>query len=146
MKLSKKNYKIVVKVLLTLIILAALFILYSSIYSFATAPLELKRFETNFIVGESAGFDLNNTIITFGRIPRGGEAEKNIIIANTHNFPIKIKVLATKNIADYIYFDDSELVLEPNSEAPVKLKVIIPENMEFGEYSGTILVKIYRAK
>jgi hypothetical protein len=146
MKLSKKNENTVITILFVLIVMISLFIISLSIYSYITAPLEVKSYTTTFIVGENPGIDLNDTIITFGKVPRDGEAEKNLIIENTYNFPIEIKIFASKEIADYLYFEEEKLMVNPNSNIEFKLKLKIPADMEFGNYSGTILAKIYRVK
>lgn len=146
MKLNKKREKIIIKSLVILIILVSILILSFSVYSITNAPIEVKKYDTVFIVGKGAGFDLNTTILTFGRVPSPGEAERKLFIENIHDFPVNVKVFASKEVADYLYFDEENVIIEPNSNVTFKIELKIPANMKFGNYSGTILVKIYRVK
>jgi len=146
MKLSRKKENKIIKILFGLIVIISLFIISLSIYAYITAPLEVKTYPVVFIVGENPGLVINNTIIAFGKIPREGEGEKQLIMENTYNFPVEAKIFASKEIVDYLSFEEESLIIDSNSSIEFKIKLTIPKNMEFGNYSGTILIKTYRVK
>ena len=135
---EKSNRTFYILLILTLIVVTF------SLVFFPEESIYEKNYDVYFNVIESgAGFDLNNTILTFGNVPRGGGAERKIVLFNNYNFPVEARVLITKNLDDFLIVD-SNVSIESMSNYTLFVKLVVPENTELGNHSGTIKVKFYR--
>ena len=135
---EKSNRTFYILLILTLIVVTF------SLVFFPEESIYEKNYDVYFNVIESgAGFDLNNTIPTFGNVPRGGGAERKIVLFNNYNFPVEARVLITKNLDDFLIVD-SNVSIESMSNYTLFVKLVVPENTELGNHSGTIKVKFYR--
>jgi len=142
-KLGKFNKK---KLFFYFALFLCLFVIIYSVYLIISAPLETKNLEVKFIVGQNAGFDLNKSLLTFGRIPPGGSAVREINIENNYNFPVEIRVYASKNIAEYINIEQEYLKINASGKNKIPVTVNLPADMSFGEYSGRLVFKIYKSE
>jgi hypothetical protein len=134
------------KIFFYLALALCLFAVAYSVYLVISAPLEIKTLDVKFIVGQNAGFDLNKSILTFGRIIPGGSAVREVNIENNYNFSILIKAYASNNIAEYIDIEQEYLKINASGKKKIPVTVSLPVNISFGEYSGRLVFKIYKAK
>ena len=128
MKEKRKN-----AILIFLLILIAIFILAS--FYIILKPLEVRKIEVSFTVAENAGFDLNKSALTFGKVMPENIISRRIIIENNRDFPVKINVFADKNIMDYLDFENS-FFIEGNGKHNLVVVLKVPKNAILGEYKG----------
>ena len=78
------------KVKLTIFLLAVSLIIFLSVICI-NSKIVLKKEEiiATLMVGDKAGFDTNNAALTFGMITTGSNSNRNLVIENSYNFPIK---------------------------------------------------------
>jgi hypothetical protein len=120
--------------------LSAVLLIFSA-FSLLTAPIGIKEYDVRFIVEEgTVGFDLNNTSLTFGKIPPGGSGTREIVLDNYDGNPIDIEILATKEIIDFLVFQPI-YTIPPMSNVTVQIIVAVPEEAENGEYRGKIQIR-----
>jgi len=136
----RRNYNFVVFILSIVTILLVGF----SIYLLSIKPLESHEFIVTFIVGGNAGFDLNSSALTFGKIQKGMSSTRSLIVENSYDFPVQVKFLASKNIAEFIFAENVVIEAKENVSIPVILTV--SENLDLGNYSGNLKVELYESE
>lgn len=67
-------------------------------------PVETLTLNVNFQVGNTPGFNLNNSLLNFGQLTPGSSSTRNVFIYNRYNFSIQVKALVSKGISGFLYF------------------------------------------
>jgi len=127
-----------------LMLALALVLFLFSIWMWVSRPLKTDVLKVEFAVGETLGVNLDSSSLNFGRVTLGGSAVRNVNIENNYGFPIKIKIFADKNIAEFITTEPS-LVLQTGESLKLPVTLQIPEDMDFGNYSGKIKFEYRKA-
>lgn len=130
-----KHYLIIAKILLAISIF---FIL-----SLSSNPLETRTLEVRFMVGESVGFDLNSSALTFGKIHLDGVGSRNILIHNTYEYPVSVRLYISSNLAKYIQ-TEQRFDLGLNETKNLSVIARIPSTAVFGNYSGQLYMEFRR--
>jgi hypothetical protein len=99
-------------------------------------------YDSSLIVGDHVGFDLNSSALTFGMIGLSGTAERGVIINNNNSFSQRVKIYTRGNISQFLLVSQNNLIVPPNTEKQVDFIASIPADIEFGQYSGQVRVKI----
>ncbi len=128
-KKVKKTNTILLAITLALIIF--------TIWTFKVRPVETKKMEVEFSVGPTTGINVNTDKIYFGRIVPGGSSQRTIKVENGYNFPIQIKVSASKEIVQYVYMD-KEYTAEPGTTTKIPVTLKIPPDTPYGNYTGEL--------
>lgn len=130
-----------------LIVIAISFIVIFLFFSILlSSPIEVKKIDVVFSTGETTGFNVDKLdYLNFGRIVPGNSVTKKVFIKNDYGFPITIKTFASKGIVDYIK-TDSNIYIEEGQEMPISVLLEVPGDVNFGNYSGSLLFKIYRSE
>jgi hypothetical protein len=132
------NFEVMKKNKLNLLLSALAIILTAfSIWNLIQRPIEVRTMEVNFSVGATMGVNIDTDKLYFGRVAPGGSSERAVNIENTHDFPVKIKIFATDNIADYIFLD-KEFIASPNNITQVPITLKVPESTPYGDYTGEL--------
>jgi hypothetical protein len=96
------------------------------------------------VTADRGGFDLNKTALTFGLIKVGGSSTRNIVINNTHSFPISIEITSEGNITSLLRYDNNVVV--GNGEAKnITFSAVSERNTTLGFYGGFVHFKIVPA-
>lgn len=135
MKKKTKNKLIILMFVISLIIF--LLILYLN----SLMILEKKEIITTLMIGNKTGFDLNTTALTFGRITFGSSAQRNLIIKNQYDFPIKVEFSVKGDIKKFLVFEKI-VPIEVGEEKTISITAINPIDTEYGNYSGKMIVII----
>ena len=137
MKFSNKSlgYIFVAIILIFIIVMAAVLI------SKLVIDKEYKVVKVYFQVGSSPGFDLDNSILTFGRVVPGGGALRKINLENLKDVPIELNVKASKSVVDFLIVDIPE-TLGPYEKIEVPVNLAIPSDMPYGNYSGMLIFEL----
>ena len=133
-KQKDKKIKIIIVLLIAGIILF-------NLYSFLTKPIEVREVEVRFVIGDSFGINKSDSL-DFGILPRGSNAVKMVEFANNKGYGLRIVPLVEAGLRDFIYIEEGYLDFNGEIEIPVNL--FIPENADYGNYSGKIRFEIYK--
>src|SRR3989344_5075612 len=83
------------------------------------------------------GFDVNESALTFGKVPSGSIVSRNVIFANTYEFPVMLDIKAEGDISQYLDFQERILV-DSNKQEAIGFTLNIPEDMGEGFYDGHV--------
>jgi len=119
-------------------------ILIFSIWAFKLKPVESRILEVEFSVGSTSGVTVDTDKLYFGRLVPGSSAERAVNIENGYSFPLRVKVSASKEIAEYIFLD-REFIAEPGKETQIPITLKIPLDMPYGNYTGKIKFDLLKA-
>lgn len=139
-----KNQKSRIYLLAILLFITSLSIFLFTFYLKSSIILEKKEIAAALSVNQIASFNLNKTALTFGTIPPGSSASRNLTLENNYNFPIKFDFRAKGNIKEFLVFD-KVIYLEKGEKKSIRISTIIPNNQDYGNYSGKILVTIKKS-
>jgi len=115
----------------------------TALYINSFIVLEKKEIIATLSIGDTAGFDVNATALTFGTITSGSSAYRNLTIENNYNFPIKVKFDVKGNITEFLIFDKI-IYLDAGEKKFIRINTIVPVNESYGDYSGKIIVVMKR--
>lgn len=136
MNKEKHTYIFFSVIILIILVIVAFFIEYKE-------PIAVKDVDVSFIVGGNPGFDLNATTLTFGKIQNGMSSVREVIVSNDYDFPVEVKILASKNIAEFIQVKNN-FYLDPKEIVNLQVTLSIPDGSEFGNYSGKLRIMEYK--
>ncbi|OIO80230.1 hypothetical protein AUJ84_04265 [Candidatus Pacearchaeota archaeon CG1_02_32_132] len=138
LKSNKLFYLIVIAVSLIII-----FLFFSILLS---SPIEVTKVNVVFSTGETTGFNVDKLdYLNFGRVVPGNSATKKVFIKNDYGFPITVKIFASKEIADYVQ-TDRDIYIEEGQEMPIGVLLEVPGDVNFRNYSGSLVFKIYKSE
>lgn len=100
--------------------------------------LDKKQIYTNVHVANYSGFDLNSTALTFGFVNPGQGAQRSVIIKNDFDKKAKIIIRIKGNISDFLIVSENNFFLEKNQSKEIDFSILLPKNIDFGEYTGII--------
>ena len=109
------------------------------LYLNSSIILAKEEISTTLIIGDKIGFDLNTTALTFGMITFGSSSQRNLIIKNHYDFPIKIEFSAKGDIKKFLVFD-KVVPIKVGEEKTIGINAINHADAEYGNYSGKIIV------
>ncbi len=129
MKMKKKHETFGMKTVIALIFIVFLLgvgavTLYYSFYKVSymkTYDILIKS-----VAGKTVGFNADPNL-HFGKIPSsGGMAEKNIILNNSKDYPVMVKITLSGEARGYVTFSDNNFVIGPNELRVVNAYATIP--------------------
>ena len=138
---TKKQNNILTFFLIAIVIVFLGFRIYSLIQ--ISEVLEIREIDASIIVSDKIGFDLNDSVLTFGSVLRGGGASRQITLKNNFEVPINVYVYGKGEVKKFIIpFKET---LNTGEEKILKINASVPEDAEFGEYWGKAIIKIKKA-
>lgn len=132
-KMNKKKYIIILTIIL---LIAFLF--------FSLNNIEEKKIGVRFQISERPGFDLNSSLLSFGKIPRGSTATRDILLENKFNYNILISIKVSPEVSKLLYASESKFILKPNEKKNVTFYVVAKNDSQYKEYLGWIKIKSTR--
>ena len=142
-KRKKEKSKFFILIVVLLVISLALFLI-SILYN-PNKVLETEEIYSTILVGEPAGFDLNGTALTFGRLPPTTSAKREIILTNNYEFPIVAEFSVEGNVSDFIIYN-APVSLDIGENQTIEINTVkIPENATYGLYDGYFIIEFYKA-
>ncbi len=91
-------------------------------------------------VNDHFGLNADTDAMKFGMIMPGTSAERSIIVNNSAARPLKVIILKSGYIADWVKISENDFILEENENRRVIFKVSAPENANYGNYTGTAAI------
>lgn len=93
----------------------------------------------------ATGFDLNQSIMTFGRLHPGAALSRYFDVDNTDESPVKVVAKARGSIAQYIVINPAVSIMTPDQEKlTIQVEARIPDDATPGNYTGTFYVYVMK--
>lgn len=108
-------------------------------YSFYVVE-DLKVIPMDIVVSDHYGFNLDTDAMHFGMTTSPGSTSRALNISQKGEHPLMVDIKTDGDIGDWVYPDDNGFVLEPGIIKEVMLTINVPENIDYGQYNGTIKV------
>ena len=125
------------------IMIFSIFIFFLSIFYF-NKPIDSWDIYVSFeATDDTGGFDLNNTALTFGKIPKGSSSTRSINFDNNYDFPIRLAIFSEGEIKDYLSYTNKIIVYSKEKEK-IYFIMSVPADLDDGYYDGLVKVRIYR--
>jgi hypothetical protein len=137
-KENKSSNKIIFILLFFFIILVGVIF-----FSYSARPLDVKHINIVFIVEDSIGISASSSELDYGIIPPGLSSTKKITIHNPFDFEMIAKISVEKDLKEFI-FGDWEVVVLPNESLEYPVRLQVPYDAEFGNYSGLLRIEFYK--
>lgn len=118
--------------------IASLIIFLSVLYLNFIIVLEKKEIITTVIVGDKSGFDLNKTALTFGMITPGSSSQRNLVIENNYNFPVKVELRVGGDIKRFLVFKKI-IYLDVGEKKTIGINAIASIDEKSGDYYGKMI-------
>lgn len=132
MNLKRVIFKLRYVILIVLIIAAILVFNH-----FSNKLAYYQEMNISYRVSDKIGLNLDNDSLKFGSILQGGFAERNVRIVN----PFDKRVLVFINANDkWVNISLDRFNLNPGESKKLAVRVDVPENAEFGNYTGIFRV------
>ncbi len=121
------------------VLLASIFI-----YFYANASLAEGSFRVSVnLTEDTGGFDVSPGALSFGKVPIGGSATRNILIENKYSFPIYVESDVEGTVEDLILFNNLKKV-ESYQNISISVSAFGRRNFPLGNYEGIFYYKIKR--
>ncbi|MBR9706250.1 hypothetical protein GOV14_04395 [Candidatus Pacearchaeota archaeon] len=143
-RFKNKRSLMIFIIILAIIILVLLIYLFGQLLEYLSI-VEKQRIKATVFVGDNPGIDLNTTALTFGMVQRGGgSATRKLILDNSEDKNVKIKIYIEGNISQLMQVSDNNFILGPGEIKEVKFTVI-PGDLDGGWYLGEVIVYTQKA-
>lgn len=94
---------------------------------------------------KKAGFDLNLTAVTFGRISPGMGVTRYFTIDNTGDRPVKAIIKAYGDITPFVTITPLTQIITPEQrQGKVEAEATVPQGTPPGSYTGRLVVIVLR--
>lgn len=96
------------------------------------------------VSGESsAGFDVNGSALTFGRISIGSSSTRSIIAENKRDYPVSAEISANGSIAPLLSFTDG-IMINANEIKKITFSAVSTPSTVPGFYDGEVKIRLVR--
>jgi len=129
-----------------LFIVAIVFVVASLFLAFGERPLQVEEFDVRFRVtnGTGSAFDINNSLLVFGKTTPGGTGIKRYVnITNSYDFPIRTDVFVSEHIASVI-LTNSSYWIESGEQKEIPVRLQVHRGFSLGNYTGKIRFELYK--
>lgn len=114
------------------------------VYSAVNAPIETKSISMQLKVSENPAVNIDTDALYFGGVPPRGYSTRQISIFNGKMHSVKVVLLAKEGLAPWTYISENAILLRPNETAKVNLTIVVPSDAKLGNYTGSLLVELYK--
>jgi hypothetical protein len=87
-------------------------------------------------VNDHFGLNADGDAIKFGMVMPGTSSERSITANNSAVHPLKVVILKSGYIADWVRVSENNFILEGGEDKGIVFEVFAPEDAAFGNYSG----------
>lgn len=130
----KKNKAILILLILSLATAGIVSIAYLS-YTIE----DVKRVDISFKVGDRLGINLDTDKIWMGMVAPGNSASREIILSNNNTFPVIVRLKITGELKEYVTLAENNFIITPATSKAVAVSATAPKDMDFGNYTGTLV-------
>jgi len=132
-----KKFSYFILVFSFVLLVVSLFGLYFSNKSIQTEIF----YASVYVSSDGAGFDLNKTALTFGKIQKPGTSSRYVKLVNKNSFPVEAVIDVKGDIKDLLEYENN-IRIEPNETKKVILVVNAYSNTIDRFYSGDVVFKL----
>jgi uncharacterized membrane protein len=91
------------------------------------------------------GFDVNTSVVTFGKIYPGQTSSRFFEINNTGTTPVKVIVKTFGKIGPWVAITPQPLIITPEQQSGYyNATILVPKDTAVGNYTGRMLVLVMR--
>ncbi|MFH1409780.1 MAG: hypothetical protein ABIH34_07750 [Nanoarchaeota archaeon] len=95
-------------------------------------------------VDDHIGFNLDTDKIHIGRVTSPGSSKRGITISHEKPYPLWATMSIAGNITPFIAIDPPRVLVPPDNKTTVTFYAAVPEDVPFGNYSGTAQILFTR--
>jgi hypothetical protein len=106
-------------------------------------PLEISYIDVNFSVGDFIGLSHSPEGLNYGSLIPGMSSEKFIVLSNKKDFDVEILFFADDFLTPLL-FGEKKVLLHSGDEMNYSIILKIPEEMDYGNYSGKMRMEFYK--
>lgn len=123
-------------VVLCLILIGIMAFIISSFLVYYEVPVQLN-------VNDVLGFNVGTDELYFGSVQPGGFGHRMIHIKNDRFLFARANIKVYGNSAPWIYVSDNNFYLWKDQVKDVEVKVLVPEDVMYGDYNATLRVYLF---
>jgi len=131
-----KNKGILILSIIVIIIISLILVLKNT----ETEIVHTQKMPISVSVADYLGINVDSDSLKFGTIPPGSNGKRKITIINPFNLTVKAETEVQGEIKDWISYYPTTFYLNQNKGKEIEITINIPQNQEFGNYSGTFAV------
>ncbi len=121
-------------------LVALLFAGLTVIFYYTYAIYEIRMLPVDYHVADHVGINVGVDGLHFGSFLPGGASERYIKL---HAFRDTRVIFIFKDI-DYVYPESNDFIMKKGDDKNVRFKVIVPVQMPYGDYQGTLKILLQR--
>jgi len=140
-EVRKKKYFNKVYFFVVILFFFSLIFFLSSFYLNSNFVLDKMEVPIILEVGNISGFNVDSSILNFGVLVSQSSAQRNVVLRNDYNFPVKVIVDSRGNVSNFLNFE-KEFILEVNQTKEVVVSTIIFNDEQHGVYTGSLFFEI----
>lgn len=91
-------------------------------------------------VNDHFGLNADADAIKFGMIMPGTSSQRSIAVNNNGTYPLRVAILKSGYIADWIKVSENNFILEGNENREVIFEVSAPKDINYGNYTGKVKI------
>ena len=91
-------------------------------------------------VGDNPGFDTNNDLLEFGRVPVFGTSKRFVTLENKDKTKF-VHITAFGKLKDWVRVSENNFIIHANESKRISIMVIVPENAKKRDYTGFLKIK-----
>lgn len=127
--------------LLILILIIVVFVCLTKILVYSFFLDDYEELDVYVTVENIIGFNVNNSALYFGAMPPGGVGTRDIFLFNNDCDKCRVSIKGDGEIASWLYVSDNNFVMFKGENKTVNVKLYVPSNAEYGNYTAKL--KIY---
>lgn len=108
-------------------------------------PYDVKELGMYLQVSDYTGFNVETSAVIFGTIPPGGTGKRDITVSNLAATPKQVVIKTEGELAEWVSVEENRFLIQVNESKTINVFVYVPENAEFGNYTGTLKMLFYPA-
>jgi len=126
----------------TLFALLAFFVLYPKLFPVYTITYGMN---ITIVDGQHAGLDVRNDVLYFGKVSRGGEGMRQLLIKNHETRALRVTFSSQGPFASYLYVPEEKYMLQPQEEHIFNVFVRVPQEAPLGSFVGKLTVSFWKS-
>ncbi|MEK6823164.1 MAG: hypothetical protein AABY13_05015 [Nanoarchaeota archaeon] len=139
-RITKRMLATLVLLSSVIIVLTGLVFLATNVKAAYTMPMKLR-----VVHKEPAGFDLNTSVVTFGKLNPGQSLDRYFSVNNTGDETVRVVVRRYGELAPWVTINTPIFNVTPEQHSVTfQATVVVPEDAKPGNYTGKLLVIILR--
>lgn len=133
---SKKLVAILALISAVAVVVTAIIFLKTNVITSYEMPMKVQIVPQD----KRIGFDLNTSIVQFGKMHAGGENTRYFNATNLGDEPIKVVLKSFGEMSSWVVFTPPTTILPPRTNVTITIACVPPRGTKPGNYTGTLQV------